>query len=64
MGWNAGTSADDDTKPSGAGQETMQASAGAAKKTGSKKSIILILAGLAVTGLVAGWDWVRKLPKD
>ncbi len=33
-------------------------------KTGSKRGIILILAGLAITGIAAGWDWLRKLPKD
>jgi hypothetical protein len=35
-----------------------------AKKPGSKRSIILILAGLVVTGVAAGWSWLRKLPKD
>jgi len=30
----------------------------------SKKGVILILAGLVVTGMIAGWDWLRKLPRD
>lgn len=30
---------------------------------GSKRGIVWILAGLVVTGLVAGYSWLRKLPK-
>jgi len=32
-------------------------------KGGSKRGIVWILAGLVVTGLVAGYSWLRKLPK-
>lgn len=34
------------------------------KKAGSKRGIILILAGLVLAGIVAGYNWVRSLPKD
>jgi hypothetical protein len=33
-------------------------------KIGSKKGVLLILAGLVVTGLAAGYGWMRRLPKD
>ncbi len=65
MGWNVDSSGDGgNTKSSGADGEARQTPEGPATTTGSKKSVILILAGLVVAGLVAGWDWVRKLPKD
>ena len=47
MGWKADTANESD---SGA-------------KRGSKRGIILILAGLVATGIAAGWNWARKLPK-
>ncbi len=28
------------------------------------KSIILILAGIIVTGVIAGYSWIKRLPKD
>ena len=31
--------------------------------SGSKRGVFLILAGLVVTGLVAGYSWLRGLPK-
>jgi hypothetical protein len=31
--------------------------------TGSKRGVYVILAGLVVTGLVAGYSWLRGLPK-
>lgn len=31
--------------------------------TGSKRGVFLILAGLVVTGLAAGYSWLRGLPK-
>lgn len=64
MGWTAGSSTDDEKRPSDTGAETAGASSAAAGRTGSKKGVILILAGLVVTGLVAGWEWLRRLPKD
>jgi hypothetical protein len=30
--------------------------------SGSKRGVFLILAGLVVTGLVAGYSWLRGLP--
>ena len=64
MGWNAGPSADDDTGPAGAVEKTGEAATDETISPGSKKSVLLILAGLVVTGLVAGWEWVCRLPKD
>jgi len=37
---------------------------GATAGSTSKKSVYLILAGLVVTGVAAGWSWLRRLPKD
>ena len=34
------------------------------KKVESKKGITLILAGLVLAGIAAGYNWVRSLPKD
>lgn len=33
-------------------------------KARSKRGVILILAGLVVAGIVAGYNWARSLPKD
>ena len=35
-----------------------------AGKAGSKRTVLFILAGVVVTGLAAGYSWIRKLPKD
>lgn len=35
----------------------------ASSGAGSKRGVFLILAGLVVTGLVAGYSWLRSLPK-
>jgi len=43
------------------------ASTRAAKDRGVKsgrRSIILILAGIVVTGIIAGYSWLKRLPKD
>jgi len=37
----------------GAGQESKR----------SKRGIVWILAGLALTGLIAGYSWLRGLPR-
>jgi hypothetical protein len=36
---------------------------GAAAQTGSKQGIYWILAGLVVTGIAAGYNWWKGLPK-
>jgi len=64
MRGSKGAPAGSGANASAAGEETIETAADKAKKTGSKKSIILILAGLVVTGALAGWDWIRRLPKD
>jgi hypothetical protein len=72
MTWTADIS-DEDAAAAGGTQnqapdtaDAGNAAAGSAgeKTAGSKRSIILILTGLAVIGAAAGWDWLRKLPKD
>lgn len=30
----------------------------------SRRGVFLLLAGLVVTGIAAGYNWVRSLPKD
>ncbi len=34
-----------------------------ARAAGPKRGIVWILAGLVLTGLVAGYSWLRRLPK-
>jgi len=47
----------------GAADET--ATVGPAAKTpGSKRGIFLLLGGLVVAGIAAGWSWMKGLPKD
>jgi len=29
-----------------------------------KRGIVLILAGIVVTGIIAGYSWLKGLPKD
>jgi hypothetical protein len=44
-----------------------KASTSDAKDRGGKsgdRSIILILAGIVVTGIIAGYSWLKRLPKD
>jgi len=64
MGWSAGSSADDEKRPSGESVRDEKPSTALSSRAASKKGVILILAGLVVTGLVAGWEWLRRLPKD
>jgi hypothetical protein len=62
MGWTA-----DKTGKSGAetaGADTADAGSGTGRGGAkSKRGIAWILAGLVVTGLVAGYSWLRKLPR-
>jgi hypothetical protein len=36
----------------------------AAKTPGSKRGIFLLLGGLVVAGIAAGWSWMKGRPKD
>jgi hypothetical protein len=71
MGLTAGkTDADGgETKPNETGREPelsrSVAGAGDADATParSKRGIVLILAGLVVTGIAAGYNWWKDLPK-
>jgi hypothetical protein len=57
MGWTA-------DKMGKSGAEKADAGSGAGRGGAkSKRGIAWILAGLVVTGLVAGYSWLRKLPK-
>lgn len=40
------------------------ASGGQETGRGSKRNIYLLLGGLVVAGIAAGWNWLRGLPKD
>jgi hypothetical protein len=64
MGWTAGTSNESDSREGGAASQATGATNAGAKRTGSKRGIVWILAGLLVTGVAAGWSWLRRLPKD
>ena len=76
MGFTAGgNSEDDEPKPEDDGTGMMDTGAaladaapagttpGMETRAGSKRGVFWILAGLVVTGVVAGYDWWRKLPK-
>lgn len=57
MGWTA-------DKMGKSGAETADAGSGAGRGGAkSKRGVAWILAGLVVTGLVAGYSWLRKLPR-
>lgn len=43
--------------------ETGSAAAGMGEAR-SKRGVFFLLAGLVVTGIAAGYKWVRGLPKD
>ena len=64
MGWTAGPENDKEApgaaKPAGA-----QATPSGTDKPDRKvdQSVWWILGGLVVTGVVAGWRWVRSLPR-
>jgi hypothetical protein len=54
MGFRAGRKNENDADVEGA----------AGKRTKPKRGIFLILVGLVITGIAAGWAWLRRLPKD
>ncbi len=55
--------AQDVAGPDAAGQDAAGQDSAGQGSAGSKRGIFLILAGLVVTGLVAGYSWLRGLPK-
>ena len=70
MGFRAGSDGENDEqivseaqKPPDAADETATAGP-AAKIPGSKRGIFLLLGGLVVAGIAAGWSWMKGLPKD
>ena len=50
-----GAKADRDSTTPGTGTE---------QRVRSKRGIYWILAGLIVTGILAGYNWLRQLPRD
>ena len=75
MGSRAGSEDEYDTTSAGAeSDEASQAAQEAARateplegalpraKSSGKKGVVLILAGLVVAGIAAGWNWMRGLP--
>lgn len=74
MSWTAGTSGESGAGEDGGigaentGEKAAEAispgfKAAGSKTAGSKRGIILILAGLVVTGVAAGYHWLKDLPK-
>ena len=69
MGSRAGTDEEirpEESAPEQAAEAADTAGATGTQKTGggSKRNIYLILGGLVVAGIAAGWNWLRGLPKD
>jgi hypothetical protein len=58
-----GTGGAPETEASLVGATTHEAGPTQETRAGSKRGIFWILAGIVVTGVVAGWEWWRKLPK-
>jgi hypothetical protein len=73
MGWKAGTENDSDNveEPAAptaaeepeAGAPQSDTPPGAAGARKPQRGVYVILAGLVVTGVVAGWKWLKGLPK-
>jgi hypothetical protein len=73
MGWKAGTKSDSDkveepavstaAEEPEAGAPQSDTKPGVAGALKSKRGVYVILAGLVVTGVVAGWKWLKGLPK-
>jgi hypothetical protein len=60
VGYRAGSDDENDEETVNEARE-----AGKTVKTpGSKRGIFLLLGGLVVAGIAAGWNWMRGLPKD
>ncbi len=64
MGWTADEPNKGNAEPYARESETAKAAGTKSGGVKSKRGVILILAGLAVTGIAAGWSWLRRLPKD
>jgi len=43
---------------------SMTPGTGTEQKVRSKRGVYWILGGLIVTGLLAGYNWLRQLPRD
>jgi hypothetical protein len=48
----------------GAKDDAAAAKSSRIKRKGSKRGIFWILGGLVVTGIAAGYRWLKGLPKD
>jgi hypothetical protein len=48
----------------GADRQSTHSTNAPERATGSRRSVFLILGGLIVVGLAAGYSWLRGLPKD
>ncbi|GEM_PF-1289367 len=64
MGWRAGTNDRDDSGEAAGAQASVATTPVETKDTASKRNVYLLIGGLVVTGIVAGWNWVRGLPRD
>jgi hypothetical protein len=49
------------TKP---GRGATVGGPGTGQKARSKRSVYWILGGLVITGILAGYNWLRQLPRD
>jgi hypothetical protein len=59
MGWRAGAQSKTE-----AGADAAGARGASTRRTGSKRGIFWILAGLVATGVAAGYGWLKGLPRD
>ena len=60
MGYRAGSNDENDDEIGGEARQADEA----VKTPRSKRGIFLLLGGLVVAGIVAGWNWMRGLPKN
>jgi hypothetical protein len=60
MGYRAGSNDENDEEIVSEAREADET----VKTPGSKRGIFLLLGGLVVAGIAAGWSWMRGLPKD
>jgi hypothetical protein len=64
MGWKAGDSSKGSAKEAEATSRATGKESAGTEDAKSKRGIWLILGGLVLTGVAAGWSWLRRLPKD